>query len=142
MPSEADPCYDREHAGANVLAHRAAFIRHSQAFGMKLCMPHAACTTLDQTINDRRSPFAALILAICATPYVLATTGSSSSSREAPIHGPRPHAYLEELMVPEVGVEMPSQVIELQCAAAGLRPKVPPAHTPLVSATLSCYPQF
>ena len=34
------------------------------------------------------------------------------------------------LMVPEVGVEMPSQVIELQCAAAGLRPKVPQAHIP------------
>ena len=34
------------------------------------------------------------------------------------------------LMVPEVGVEMPSQVIELQCAAAGLRPQVPQAHIP------------
>ncbi len=32
--------------------------------------------------------------------------------------------------MPEVGVEMPSQVIELQCAAAGLRPKVPQAHIP------------
>ena len=45
----------------------------------------------------RRSPSAALILAICATPYVLATTGSSSSSREAPIHGPRPHGYIESV---------------------------------------------
>jgi hypothetical protein len=41
----------------------------------------------------RRPPPSVLILAICATPYVLATTGSSSSSREAPIHGPRPHGY-------------------------------------------------
>ena len=32
--------------------------------------------------------------------------------------------------LPEVGVEIPSQVIEFQCAAAGLRLKVPPAHTP------------
>ena len=32
--------------------------------------------------------------------------------------------------MPEVGVEMPSQLIELQCPAVGLRLKVPPTHTP------------
>lgn len=37
---------------------------------------------------------------------------------------------LEDLMVPEVGVEIPSQLIELQCPATCLRPKVPTGHTP------------
>ena len=36
----------------------------------------------------------------------------------------------EEAGLPEVGVEMPPQLIELQCPAAGLRLKVPPDHTP------------
>lgn len=39
-------------------------------------------------------------------------------------------AILEGLMVPEVGVEIQSQLIELKCHAAVLRLKVPPGHTP------------
>ena len=39
-------------------------------------------------------------------------------------------AVLKDLMVPEVGVEIPPQLVDLQCPAAGLRLKVPPGHTP------------
>ena len=39
MPSDADPFHDREHGGVTVLAHRGAFIRHSQALGMNMQAP-------------------------------------------------------------------------------------------------------
>ncbi len=53
MPSDADTFHDREHGGVTVLAHRGAFIRHSQALGMNLSMPHAAWTGADQAVETR-----------------------------------------------------------------------------------------
>jgi len=47
MPSGAHHYRERATADVVVLAHRLAFIRHSQALGMNGAMPHAAWRRLD-----------------------------------------------------------------------------------------------
>ena len=59
-----------------------------QRFTMLMC---TSCRRARSCAAPLRLSAPAVFLAICVTPYVLATTSSSSSSREAPIHGPPPH---------------------------------------------------
>ena len=96
VAAELSPALEGVHTGASPACHGASAIQASGLF-------NAGGRTFSATDHfgrprvpaaaTCRAPPTVLLLAICVIPYVLATTGSSSSTREGPIHGPRPHGY-------------------------------------------------